>query len=38
MPFFTPNRRPLLNMLEHVEPAGETGSPVRVPLVLDPWQ
>jgi hypothetical protein len=23
MPFFTPNRRPLPNMLEHVEPAGE---------------
>jgi hypothetical protein len=23
MPFFTPNRRPLSNMLEHVEPAGE---------------
>ena len=26
MPFFTPNRRPLLNMLEHVEPAGEIAS------------
>lgn len=23
MPFFTPNRRPHPNMLEHVEPAGE---------------
>jgi ATP-dependent Clp protease ATP-binding subunit ClpX len=23
MPFFTPNRRPLPNMLEHVEPGGE---------------
>jgi ATP-dependent Clp protease ATP-binding subunit ClpX len=23
MPFFTPNRRPLPNMLEQVEPAGE---------------
>lgn len=23
MPFFTPNRRPLRNMLEQVEPAGE---------------
>ncbi len=26
MPFFTPNRRPLPNMLEHVEPAGEAAS------------
>ncbi len=26
MPFFTPNRRPLPNMLEHVEPAGEVTS------------
>ena len=26
MPFFTPNRRPLPNMLEHVEPAGEMAS------------
>jgi hypothetical protein len=27
MPFFTPNRRPLHNMLEHVEPAGEAPVP-----------
>jgi len=28
MPFFTSNRRPLHNMLEHVEPAGEATFPI----------
>lgn len=30
MPFFTPNRRPLSNMLEHVEPAGEAAFPIPI--------
>ena len=37
MPFFTPNRRPLHNMLEHVEPAGEATFPIPMYHRMSPF-